>query len=91
MIQTIAVRGDESRVDAFCSFYDHALFGRKSGNVGSEQLDASDCRIGADTRLSPGEPAEPCSIDSAAENVAVRAQSRFLPDHDIQESVFILE
>jgi len=59
MIPTVAVRGYEGRVDAFLFFYDHALFGRKSRNMGAEKLDSSDCRIGADAALSPGEPAEP--------------------------------
>jgi hypothetical protein len=56
----------------------------------AEKLDPSDRRIGADAALSPGEPAEPRKIDPAAVKVAVRVRS-LLPDHYIQEGVFILE
>jgi len=91
MIPSMAVGGDGGRVDALCFFYDHALFGCKSGYMSAEELDPSDRRIGADAALSPGESAEQGKIDSAAVQVAVRAKARILPDHDIQESVFILE
>jgi hypothetical protein len=91
MIPSLAVRSDRGRLDIFRFCYDHASFGCKSGDMGPEQLDSSYRRIGADAGLSPGKPAEPRKIDSAAVNIAVRAQSRFLPDHDKKESIFILE